>query len=108
MSEINREEQKRVLTVTADIADGYNIGLVSQDLEKRLKEYQVPEGYSVTMEGENETINDAIYRLVLMGLLGIVLIYCIMVAFSSSLSVLHLSLCLPFRWPLQEDSLLCS
>ena len=80
LSEINREEQKRVLTVTADIADGYNIGLVSQDLEKRLKEYQVPEGYSVTMEGENETINDAIYQLVLMGLLGIVLIYCIMVA----------------------------
>lgn len=80
LSEINREKQKRVLTVTAEISDGHNIGLVSQDLEKKLKNYQVPTGYSVTMEGENETINEALYQLVLMGLLGIVLIYCIMVA----------------------------
>lgn len=80
LSEISRDGQKRVLTVTAQIAEGYNIGLVSRDLEERLRDYQVPEGYAVTMEGENEMINEALDQLILMGVLGIVLIYCIMVA----------------------------
>lgn len=80
LSSIRREGQKRVLTVTAAVAEGYNIGLVSRELQKSLDAYAAPDGYAVSMEGENETINEALGQLAWMGLLGVVLIYGIMVA----------------------------
>lgn len=87
LSSINRQNQKRCLTVSAEIEDGYNVGLVGRDVEEALKNYEMPEGYSLHMEGENETINEALYQLLLMLLLGICCIYFVMVAqFQSFLS----------------------
>lgn len=87
LSSINREQQKRVLTVSASIADGYNIGLVSEDLSKALEEYEPPEGCSIELAGENVTINEAMGQLTQMLILGIIMIYFIMVAqFQSFLS----------------------
>ncbi|CVI67984.1 Swarming motility protein SwrC [Clostridiales bacterium CHKCI001] len=87
LSSINREQQKRVLTVSASIADGYNIGLVSEDLNKALEEYEPPEGCKIEVAGENVTINDAMEQLIQMMLLGVIMIYFIMVAqFQSFLS----------------------
>ncbi len=77
---IRRTNQSRYMTVTAAIADGYNIGLVSRDFESNLKAIDVPTGYKVTLEGENETIRDTMRDLVLMILLAVVFIYLIMVA----------------------------
>lgn len=87
LSSINREQQKRVLTVSASIADGYNIGLVSEDLNKALEEYEPPDGCKIEVSGENVTINDAMEQLIQMMLLGVIMIYFIMVAqFQSFLS----------------------
>lgn len=84
---INRSGQQRYVTVSATLLDGYNIGLVSSDIEKALDDYVVPEGYKVTMTGENETINDSFKDLFLMLVLAIAFIYLIMVAqFQSLLS----------------------
>ena len=51
---INRDGQSRYMSVTAEIASGYNIGLVSQDVQKILDKYTIPEGYTVEMKGEDE------------------------------------------------------
>ncbi len=84
---INRSGQQRYVTVTATLLDGYNIGLVSSDIEEALKDYEVPEGYKITMTGENETINDSFQDLFLMLVLAVAFIYLIMVAqFQSLLS----------------------
>ncbi len=80
MTSINRENQSRYLTVSAEIADGYNIGLVSRDFESRLDGYEVPAGYDVRITGENEMIQDSMSDLILMIMLAIVFIYLIMVA----------------------------
>ncbi|HSR04630.1 MAG TPA: efflux RND transporter permease subunit, partial [Proteiniclasticum sp.] len=77
---IRRINQSRYMTVSASIADGYNIGLVGRDFEDKLSSISVPEGYEVTLEGENETIRDTMKDLVAMILLAIVFIYLIMVA----------------------------
>jgi len=87
LESINRADQSRYINVSAAIADGYNVGLVSADLEKKLENYQLPEGYRFVFSGENEMINDALGQVGLMLLLAVVFMYLIMVAqFQSLLS----------------------
>jgi len=85
LESINRVDQTRYITVSAGIADGYNVGKVSSVLEDRLEDYEVPEGYRLVFAGENETINDAMEQVVLMLVLAIVFMYLIMVAQFQSL-----------------------
>lgn len=86
-SAIHRENQARTVTVTAQIADGYNIGLVSREVEKLLADYEMPDGCSYAIEGENEMIQSTMSDLILMIALAIAFIYLIMVAqFQSLLS----------------------
>ena len=84
---ISRDAQTRYMNVTAELETGYNIGLVSDDVEKALKDFELPEGYTMEMKGEDETINDAMGQLILMLILAVVFMYLIMVAqFQSLLS----------------------
>ncbi|MGL4911650.1 MAG: efflux RND transporter permease subunit [Romboutsia sp.] len=87
LSAINRNNQSRYITVSAGIDSKHNIGLVSRDVEDALKDYKAPNGYTIELKGENETINKSLTDLVLMGALAIVFVYLIMVAqFQSLLS----------------------
>jgi HAE1 family hydrophobic/amphiphilic exporter-1 len=87
LSSIRRDGQQRYLTVSASLIDGYNIGLVSQEIEDAIKDYELPRGYEIISSGENENINDALVEMVKMLLLAIAFIYLIMVAqFQSLLS----------------------
>lgn len=84
---IRRDAQSRYMNVTAELETGYNIGLVSDDVEKALKDFELPDGYTMEMKGEDETINDAMGQLILMLILAVVFMYLIMVAqFQSLLS----------------------
>ncbi|MDD2374927.1 MAG: efflux RND transporter permease subunit, partial [Eubacteriales bacterium] len=65
---------------SAAVADGYNIGLVSREVEDVIENYAVPAGFEIEIAGENESIQDAMGDLVLMIILAIVFIYLIMVA----------------------------
>lgn len=85
LTSINRTEQTRYIMVSAAIADGYNIGLVSADVEEALKDYQVPAGYRLVFSGENEMIVEAMKQMLLMLLLAVVFMYLIMVAQFQSL-----------------------
>lgn len=84
---IRRKDQERYISVRASIDNNYNIGIVSRNFENKLKSYQVPEGYSIELAGENETIKESMRDLIYMILLAIAFIYLIMVAqFQSLLS----------------------
>lgn len=84
---INRENNKRTMSVTAAVDDDHNVTLVSREIEAMLDDYDLPEGIDIEMSGENETIMEAMSDLVLMLLLAIAFIYLIMVAqFQSLLS----------------------
>ena len=84
---IRRENGQRTMSVTAGVDDAHNIGLVSRDVQRKLDGYTPPAGCTITLEGENESINSAMLDLVKMLLLAVVFIYLIMVAqFQSLLS----------------------
>lgn len=96
---VNRTEQSRYIGVTASIAEGYNIGFVSEDVEKALLNYEMPSGYSFTMSGENETINDAMEQVYLMLVLALIFMYLIMVAqFQSLLSPFIIMFTIPLAF----------
>ncbi len=79
LNAIRRENQNRVLTVAATLEDGYNVSLVTQEVERSLRDYTPPQGVTLEMTGENETIMEAMEQLVQMALLAILIIYLIMV-----------------------------
>lgn len=85
LSSIKRENHKRYIAVSGSIADGYNVGLVSNDVQKAFEDFDLPEGYELEFAGENETIMDAMKQLGLMLALAVLLIYLIMVAQFQSL-----------------------
>lgn len=85
MTSINRVDQIRYVTVSASIADGYNVGLVSTEVERKLADYETPAGYRLVFSGENEMINDAMGQILLMLALAVAFMYLIMVAQFQSL-----------------------
>ena len=85
MTSINRVDQTRYVTVSASIADGYNVGLVSTEVERELADYEMPAGYRLVFSGENEMINDAMGQILLMLVLAVAFMYLIMVAQFQSL-----------------------
>ena len=85
MNTISRDQQRRCVTVTATVADGYNVTHVTSAARQALDSVTLPDGVTVEFNGENEQIMDAMGQLLLMLLLGVVLVYFIMVAQFQSL-----------------------
>lgn len=89
----------RAITVTADVEDGYNNALLARDLQTKLSDYQLPEGYTIQTSGELESINTMLSQMMLLLILGFVLIYLVMVAqFQSLLSPFIVILTVPLAF----------
>jgi len=86
MSSIKHNNFTRTAKVSAEVADGYNVGLISREIEQPLSEIKLPDGYTMEMDGENELINSTMKDLALMLLLAILMVYLIMVAQFQSLT----------------------
>ncbi len=82
---ITRNNQERTITVSAALEDGYNIGIVGDEIEEKINDLDVPEGYTVELVGENEEINNALTDLLLAMAMAVALIYMIMAAQFESL-----------------------
>ena len=85
LNSIQRDQQRRCITVTAAIADGYNVTKVTSAVQQAVAPLALPEGVTVEFNGESEQIMDAMGQVLLMLLLGVVLVYLIMVAQFQSL-----------------------
>lgn len=83
-SAINTDGNQRFLTVTAQIEQGFNVTLVSQEAIDAVEAYMDDDfqdygsGYSIAFQGENEEIMDAVSDLALAALVAILLVYMIM------------------------------
>lgn len=86
LSTILRDSQNRYITVSAGVDDDHNVTLVSRKIQDGLKKINIPDGYSIEMTGEDESINEAMSQLVLMLVLAVIFIYLIMVAQFQSLA----------------------
>lgn len=82
---ISREAQSRYINVSAEVAEDDNVGLVSNRIQRELSRYKIPEGYTVKMTGEDETIRETMVELLKMLALAVVFMYLIMVAQFQSL-----------------------
>lgn len=99
LNSINRDAQSRYINVSAAIEEGYNVTLVSNEVQKALDNYNLPTGYSIEMAGEDEMIMDAMEQLGLMLLLAIIFIYLVMVAqFQSLLSPFIIMFTIPLAF----------
>jgi len=96
---INRINRNRFVTITGEIADGFNVGLVNDEIESLLADF-VPVGDSrVVIGGEAEAMADAFGDLLLMLGLAVIFIYLIMVAqFQSLLSPFIIMFTIPLAF----------
>ena len=85
MDKISRENQKRYLTISAEVKDGYTLTSVSNNVKSAMNDYKLPKSCSIDYAGTDEMTMEAVSQLMLMLLLGIILIYLIMVAQFQSL-----------------------
>lgn len=96
---INRESQTRYVTVTAGLDKDANIGIVSDEINKKLVNYDVPKGYTVEMAGEDQTIKESMTEVFKMLGLAVVFMYLIMVAqFQSLLSPFIIMFTIPLAF----------
>lgn len=99
MNTINRIDQRRYLTVTADVMDGYNTTKVTQAAKAEIDKLGLPDNVTYEIGGSYETTMDAVFQLAEMLLLAVVFIYLIMVAqFQSLLSPFIIMFTIPLAF----------
>ncbi|HEX7070570.1 MAG TPA: efflux RND transporter permease subunit [Rhodothermales bacterium] len=89
LGSITRQDQRRVATVTADAAPGFNGPDVLAQVQTYLAPYleTMPSGYSLEYTGENEEQDESFGFLTTALLVGCMLIFMIMVAQFNSVSI---------------------
>lgn len=85
MNSITRSDQKRYLTISGTLKEGYTNTDVSNKAKALFDDYKLPDGCSIEYSGSNESTMEAVKQMLLMMLLGVILIYLIMVAQFQSL-----------------------
>lgn len=87
ISTINRLNQTRYITITANVDEGYNITLLTRELVPMLEAYDMPDGYRLDLGGEYDSVMSMLSQMLLVAGLGLLLLYLVMVAqFQSLLS----------------------
>ena len=71
---IKRVDQKRVVTLSADVAGTTNATAVLSAFQKNIKEYALPDGYAITYGGENEQNQESVMSIVEAMLVAMILI----------------------------------
>lgn len=85
VEQILRENQQRYVSIEANL-QGQSLGTVAQEVGKRLKDLQLPSGYSLSSAGLNVNQQQSFNQLLLVLGLGVLLVYLILVIQFSSLS----------------------
>ncbi len=53
-SQINRQDQRRIVTLGSDVVPGYNANEIVAEIQELMKDINVPNGYTIKMGGEQE------------------------------------------------------
>lgn len=86
-AQVQRSNGTHTLSVTAVTQEGYNTALLSREVEQKLADFALPEGYMLEMGGEVEQVSDMLHQMGQLLALGLILVYLVMVAqFQSLLS----------------------
>ncbi|WP_134704470.1 efflux RND transporter permease subunit [Ammoniphilus sp. YIM 78166] len=75
---IQRENQRQMYTLTADVTEGASAAQVTQQVNQLLAGLPVPNGYEVTTGGTRQEFDNSVGNLLLMIALAIFLVYTVM------------------------------
>lgn len=76
-TQIDRENQSRIATVTSQLS-GRDLGSVTTDIQNKLQDFNLPQGYSLEFGGENAEMMEAFGSLGMAFILGMILTYMVM------------------------------
>lgn len=93
LSAITHIDQKRIVTVSSNLAAGYNVQAVLQDVRALASELQMPAGYSLRYTGENEDFEESQAFISRAFLIALLLIYLILVMEFNSLTMPSIIMC---------------
>ncbi|NDL66393.1 efflux RND transporter permease subunit [Anaerotalea alkaliphila] len=82
--QINREDQARTVTVSADVY-GRDLGLVSAEIQTLVDAMELPRGYTIEFGGQNQEMVEAFSDLGLALILALILVYMIIASQFESL-----------------------
>ena len=89
LTSIRRENQSRIITVTANAKEGENVTLLAREIQDDLADYNktLPSGYSIDVGGESSQVNEMLVQMAGLMALAFLFVYLVMVAqFQSLLS----------------------
>ena len=96
---ITRINRNRFITISGEIAEGFNVSLVNAEIERLLEDFTPVGDSRIFIGGEAEVIADAFGDLILMLALGLLFTYLIMVAqFQSLLSPFIIMFTIPLAF----------
>jgi CzcA family heavy metal efflux pump len=77
-TELNREDQRRVVSVSARLSNNGDLGSAQKDIQTAMRKTPLPGGVSYVMGGEFKSKSEAFNRLLGVLLLAIVLVFAVM------------------------------
>ncbi|HEX9061130.1 MAG TPA: efflux RND transporter permease subunit, partial [Clostridia bacterium] len=93
---IRRLDKQRVLTISANVQQGHTLGEVTGNIQKNVDKLKLPDGYSISLSGEQQNMNDTFTSLIQVLVLSLLLLYIILgVLYESFLTPLVRLLALP-------------
>jgi HAE1 family hydrophobic/amphiphilic exporter-1 len=95
-AQIEHQNQVRNVNITAEL-DGRDLSSVTSDIEAKLADYRLPDGYSYSIGGEAQEMQDSFTDLVYALLLAMLIIYMILASqFESLIQPFIIMLAVPF------------
>lgn len=95
-SVINHEDRNRIVSLSSNVAPGYNAREVLTAFNKKMESVKLPDGVSIKAAGENEETNKSFAEMGLSLIAGLVLMFIILVlAFNSFRYTLYLLMIVP-------------
>jgi HAE1 family hydrophobic/amphiphilic exporter-1 len=96
-TQITRTDKVRTVSVTGNILQGYALGTIIQESQKRIGQMNLPAGYSVDYAGEAQRMREVFGSIVFALLLAVIFVYMILAAqFESFVHPFTIGLSLPF------------
>lgn len=80
INKITHQDRFKSIQFTSGIAEGFTLGKVNQDINKRLDTLQLPSGYKISWGGEAEMMNETMVDMMRTFMLAILLTYMLLAA----------------------------
>lgn len=83
-SRITHQDRNKSVVFKADVAEGFSLGKVMAEVNKRVGAYKFPSGYKMVWGGTGEMLNDALLAMLKTFILAILLTYMLLAAILES------------------------